>query len=63
MHCATANEVGGDRATPTAPPTSVEENGGVFVAEFSDEGDDIIGNMESEVMKSPSTLPRHRQLV
>ena len=58
-----ANEVGGDRATPQATPTTVEENGGVFVGEFSDDGDDIIGDLENEVMKSATVFPRTRQLV
>ena len=58
-----ANEVGGDRATPQTTPTTLEENGGVFVGEFSDDGDDIIGDLENEVMKSATIFPRTRQLV
>ncbi|CAI8051833.1 eIF-2-alpha kinase GCN2 [Geodia barretti] len=54
------NEVGGDRATTQATPTTLEENGGVFVGEFSDDGDDIIGDLENEVMKSATIFPRTR---
>ena len=37
-----------------------EENGAVFGGEFSDEGDDIIGDMESEVMRTTTSTPRTR---
>ena len=53
-----------DRATPKATPTKSatrEENGEVFVGEFSDEGDDIIGDLENEVMRTAAITPRARQ--
>ena len=56
-----------DRATPphqsgrAGRRMEEEENGGVFAEGFSDEGEDVIGDLESEVMRTATPHVRVRQ--
>ena len=56
----TANHVK-ERDRATGNTEGERGNGGVFADDFSDEGEDVIGDLENEVMKTSTTRTKTTQ--